>query len=60
MLYVHVQPSVSSRVVRPAGPGRHLRLYTMDDPRIFRPGLRRQYPYHKQLQWSKPYMCHLV
>mmetsp|Transcript_90588 Transcript_90588/g.290388 ORF Transcript_90588/g.290388 Transcript_90588/m.290388 type:complete len:228 (+) Transcript_90588:100-783(+) len=32
-------------------------LYTMSDPRIFKPGMRRKYPYHKQRQWSKPYMC---
>lgn len=31
--------------------------YTLDDPRIFRHQMRRQYPYHKQRQWSKPYMC---
>mmetsp|Transcript_24071 Transcript_24071/g.45431 ORF Transcript_24071/g.45431 Transcript_24071/m.45431 type:complete len:219 (+) Transcript_24071:63-719(+) len=31
--------------------------YTMDDPRVFRHKMRRQYPYHKQRQWSKPYMC---
>merc|ERR1719499_995777 len=30
---------------------------TMDDPRIFRPPMARKYPYHKQRQWSKPYMC---
>eukprot|EP00434_Breviolum_minutum_P035212 symbB.v1.2.031162.t1/scaffold3586.1/size53639/4 len=32
-------------------------LYTTDDPRIFHPGLRRQYPYHKQRSWSPQYMC---
>ncbi|CAJ1396168.1 unnamed protein product [Effrenium voratum] len=32
-------------------------LYTMDDPRIFRPPPPRQYPYHKQRKWSKPYYC---
>ncbi|CAE7723444.1 ATG8B [Symbiodinium sp. CCMP2592] len=31
--------------------------YTLDDPRIFRHQMRRQYPYHKQRRWSKPYMC---
>lgn len=33
------------------------RLHSTDDPRIFRPGLRRQYPYHKQRSWSPQYMC---
>lgn len=32
-------------------------LHSTDDPRIFRPGLRRQYPYHKQRNWSPQYMC---
>eukprot|EP00435_Cladocopium_sp_Y103_P068928 s857_g32.t1 len=32
-------------------------LHSTDDPRIFRPGLRRQYPYHKQRSWSPQYMC---
>mmetsp|Transcript_41360 Transcript_41360/g.107046 ORF Transcript_41360/g.107046 Transcript_41360/m.107046 type:complete len:201 (-) Transcript_41360:175-777(-) len=31
--------------------------YTMDDPRIYRPGLERKYPHYKQRTWSKPYMC---
>eukprot|EP00930_Biecheleria_cincta_P096769 TRINITY_DN88566_c0_g1_i1.p1 TRINITY_DN88566_c0_g1~~TRINITY_DN88566_c0_g1_i1.p1 ORF type:complete len:192 (-),score=25.00 TRINITY_DN88566_c0_g1_i1:38-613(-) len=31
--------------------------YTMDDPRIFRHGVERKYPYHKMRRWSKPYMC---
>ena len=37
-----------------------MRLYTTDDPRIFHPGLRRQYPYHKQRSWSPQYMCTLA
>ena len=37
-----------------------IRLYTTDDPRIFHPGLRRQYPYHKQRSWSPQYMCTLA
>jgi len=31
--------------------------YTMDDLRIFTPGMRRKYPYHKVRVPSKPYMC---
>eukprot|EP00747_Dinoflagellata_sp_TGD_P212725 gnl/TRDRNA2_/TRDRNA2_85782_c0_seq1.p1 gnl/TRDRNA2_/TRDRNA2_85782_c0~~gnl/TRDRNA2_/TRDRNA2_85782_c0_seq1.p1 ORF type:complete len:240 (+),score=48.76 gnl/TRDRNA2_/TRDRNA2_85782_c0_seq1:64-783(+) len=38
------------------GRGEHGR-YTMDDPRIFKPPPRRKYPYFKQRQWSKPYIC---
>eukprot|EP00811_Abedinium_folium_P010993 NODE_20171_length_809_cov_9.162757.p1 GENE.NODE_20171_length_809_cov_9.162757~~NODE_20171_length_809_cov_9.162757.p1 ORF type:complete len:200 (-),score=35.59 NODE_20171_length_809_cov_9.162757:140-739(-) len=32
-------------------------LHTMNDPRIFKPGQPRKYPYHKIRRWSKPYMC---
>lgn len=33
-------------------------MHTMDDPRVFKPNrLRRKYPYYKQHQISKPYMC---
>merc|ERR1711957_976939 len=31
--------------------------YTMDDPRIYKPGMRRKYPYHKERKHSQPYMC---
>eukprot|EP00933_Yihiella_yeosuensis_P007346 TRINITY_DN112330_c0_g1_i1.p1 TRINITY_DN112330_c0_g1~~TRINITY_DN112330_c0_g1_i1.p1 ORF type:complete len:220 (-),score=28.42 TRINITY_DN112330_c0_g1_i1:108-767(-) len=31
--------------------------YTLDDPRIFKPGMNRKYPYHKERKFSKPYMC---
>eukprot|EP00931_Biecheleriopsis_adriatica_P057550 TRINITY_DN34153_c0_g1_i1.p1 TRINITY_DN34153_c0_g1~~TRINITY_DN34153_c0_g1_i1.p1 ORF type:complete len:207 (-),score=35.36 TRINITY_DN34153_c0_g1_i1:54-611(-) len=31
--------------------------YTMNDPRIFKHSVERKYPYYKQRQWSKPYMC---
>ena len=29
----------------------------MDDPRIYKGSLWRQYPYHKQRSWSPQYMC---
>jgi len=32
-------------------------LYDMSDPRIYKPGMRRKYPFHKQRQRSTPYYC---
>merc|ERR1712046_154683 len=32
-------------------------LHRTDDPRIFKPPIRRKYPYFKQRSWSKPYIC---
>ena len=29
----------------------------MDDPRIYKGNIARQYPYHKQRSWSPQYMC---